>query len=58
MEVVSSRVDAAAYRVEVLNDQVVETRIEARFLGSSVETEQSAPNKAVEATADPSRVEK
>ena len=37
VEVVSSRVDAAAYRVEALNDQVVETELKTRFLGDSVE---------------------
>ena len=32
-EVVSSQVGAAAYRVELVGDQVVETRLEARYLG-------------------------
>ncbi len=37
VEVVSSRIGAAAYRVEMANGNVVETRLEARFLGDGIE---------------------
>jgi len=41
VEVVTSRANAAAYRVELLNGEVVETRLESRFLGGSSEVELS-----------------
>lgn len=37
VEVVTTRAEAAAYRVELRNGQVVETRLEARLLGGSME---------------------
>jgi dipeptidase E len=40
VEVVSSQAGAAAYRVELVDRRVVETRLEARFLGGSLEAEQ------------------
>lgn len=39
VEVVSSRLGATAYRVELKGGRVIETRLEARFLGGSVEAE-------------------
>jgi dipeptidase E len=41
VEVVSSKTSAAAYRVELVDGRVVETRLEARFLGGSLEAERS-----------------
>ncbi len=43
LEVVSSQLGAAAYRVEFLDGRVVETRIQARFLGGDPEADQARP---------------
>ena len=41
LEVVSSQAAAAAYRVELVDGRVVETRLQARFLGGDLEADQS-----------------
>lgn len=43
VEVVSSRASAAAYRVELVGGQVVETRLEARFLPDTKSSHVSPP---------------
>ena len=43
VEVVSSQAGAAAYRVELVDSRVVETRLPARFLGGGLGATQSGP---------------